>query len=72
MSKCPLCDSQNIRISYSKKILDYFFKWLLNRVPFRCRKCRLRFYRREPQLSTVLVEAAAVKQWTDGLRNGRY
>jgi len=34
MHKCPLCDSQNIRISYSKKIRDYFFKWFLNRVPF--------------------------------------
>jgi len=71
MQKCPLCDSQNIRISYSKKIPDYFVKWFLNRVPFRCRKCRLRFYSREPQLSSVLMEAAAVRQWAKGLHNHR-
>ena len=71
MQKCPLCESQHIRISYSKKIRDYFFKWFLNRVPFRCRKCRLRFYSREPQLSSVLMEAAAVRQWAKGLDNRR-
>jgi hypothetical protein len=72
MQKCPLCDSQNIRISYSKKIRDYFFKWFLHSVPFRCRKCRLRFYRREPQQSTEYIrDAAAVRQLTDGLRHRR-
>jgi len=52
MRRCPRCDSQYIRISYSKKMLDNFAWWFLSRVPFRCRKCRLRFYRREPQQNT--------------------
>ena len=47
MRRCPRCDSQYIRVSYSRKILDHLVWWLLNRIAFRCRKCRLRFYRRE-------------------------
>lgn len=52
MPNCPRCDSQYIRASYSKSTLDSVVKWLLNNVPFRCRKCRLRFYSREPQQNT--------------------
>ena len=64
-AKVPSLRFPKLRISYSKKIPDYFVKWFLNRVPFRCRKCRLRFYSREPQLSSVLMEAAAVRQWAE-------
>ena len=49
---CPRCNSQDIRISYSTKTLDYLARWLLDRVPFRCRTCRSRFYCRERQEST--------------------
>ena len=44
LTSCPQCDSQDIRFSHSTKILD-FLATFLNRVPFRCRKCHLRFYR---------------------------
>jgi hypothetical protein len=52
MQKCPRCDSQYIRASCSKSTLDSVVKWLLNKLPFRCRKCRVRFYSREPQHGT--------------------
>jgi hypothetical protein len=68
MRRCPRCGSQYIRASYSKKVLDKFIWWFLNRVPFRCRKCRLRFYRREqPQNTDYVKGTAAVRQvnrWT--------
>ena len=54
MLRCPRCDSQYVRISCSKKILDNIFWWFLNKVPFRCCLCRLRFYRRYPEESTVI------------------
>ena len=69
---CPRCDSPDIRNSYSTGILDFLFRELLDRVPFRCRHCRLRFYRKTPQQNDVLREAAAVKRWTDGLRKRLY
>ena len=72
MLRCPRCDSQYVRISYSKKILDNFFWWFRDKLPFRCRRCRLRFYRREPEESTFIEDTAAVRQWTDGLRSRRY
>ena len=71
ITNCPRCNSQDIRISHSTKILDYFARWLLDRVPFRCRKCRLRFYCQDPQESTLLREAAAVRLWTGRLRKRR-
>lgn len=52
MHRCPRCGSQYVRISYSRKMLDSLAWWFLNRVAFRCRKCRLRFYRKEPQQNT--------------------
>jgi hypothetical protein len=69
---CPRCDSRDTRISQSTAVLDFLFRQLLDRVPFRCRNCRLRFYRRRPQQSEVLRVAAAVKRWTDGLRKRPY
>lgn len=72
VTRCPLCDSQYIRVSHSKKILDFFVRLFLDKAPFRCRKCRFRFYMREPQVSTAYFrEAASVRQWTEGLRNRR-
>src|SRR5262245_11417613 len=68
LPSCPRCDSQDTRFSHSANILDFLLRQLLDRVPFRCRHCRLRFYRKTPQQSAVLREAAAVKRWTDGLR----
>ena len=69
-TKCPLCASQDVRISHSRTILDFFVTLFLDRVPFRCRKCRLRFYRPEPQVNTdYFRDAAAVRQWTERLRN---
>jgi hypothetical protein len=70
VTRCPLCDSQYIRVSHSKRIFDFFVRLFLDKVPFRCRKCRLRFYMREPQVSTAYFrEAASVRQWTQGLHN---
>lgn len=67
--QCPRCESRDIRISYSKTILDLFFSWFLDKVPFRCRNCRLRFYLREPEESTEYFESvASVKRWADRLR----
>jgi len=70
-TNCPRCNSEDIRISYSTKILDCLAKWLLDRVPFRCRKCRLRFYCPDQHESTLLKEAAAVRLWTGRLRKRR-
>jgi hypothetical protein len=70
-ASCPHCHSQDIRVSHSTKILDFFARLFLNRVPFRCRNCHLRFYRQDPQLSTVLADAAAVRRWTDRLPKRR-
>ena len=69
---CPRCDSQDTRMSQSTFVLDFLFMRLLDRVPFRCRHCRLRFYRTRPQQSEVIRVAAAVKRWTDGLRKRPY
>ena len=67
---CPRCTSQDIRISHSKTILDFFVRLFLDRVPFRCCKCRSRFYGQEPQVNTdYFREAAAVTRWTEQLRN---
>jgi transcription elongation factor Elf1 len=69
---CPRCDSHDVRNSYSTAVLDFLFKQLLDRVPLRCRHCRLRFYCKAPQQNEVLREAAAVRRWTDGLRKRLY
>ena len=69
MLRCPRCDSQHIRASYSKSTLDSVVKWLLNKVPFRCRKCRLRFYRREPQQSTT-TSASTIAPWAPFTHRG--
>ena len=65
MPNCPRCDSQYIRGSHSRKIMDFLVELFFDTVPFRCRKCRLRFYQRQPEETTFIREAAALKQWSD-------
>jgi hypothetical protein len=61
LTNCPRCGSNEIRLSHSRWILDFFFREFLDRVPFRCRNCRRRVHLR-PQLSKVLNDAAAVRR----------
>ncbi len=69
-TKCPRCGSLYIRASYSKAVQDLFFSWFFNKVPFRCRNCRFRFYLREPEKNTEYFRSTeAVRQWTERLRN---
>jgi len=42
--KCPKCGSPDIRRSKSEGFVAFAFQ-LLGRWPFRCRSCRVRFYR---------------------------
>jgi predicted nucleic-acid-binding Zn-ribbon protein len=48
---CPGCGSHNVRESHSERLLDFLVE-LFNFVPFRCRHCRNRFYRRDVGVDT--------------------
>ena len=41
---CPKCGSTDVRRSRGEGMLAFFFS-LLGRMPFRCRSCRIKFYR---------------------------
>ena len=71
---CPLCESRNIRISYSRTVLDPVVRQILNRVPYRCRKCRLRFYKRHTEANPALTlkAAAAVRRWMEFFGTGSH
>lgn len=43
MIACPVCQSEDVRASWSTRITDVFHR-LRGRVPFRCRQCRQRFF----------------------------
>jgi hypothetical protein len=45
MPKCPNCDGQNVRLSHSLSFQDTLLA-LLRIVPYRCRVCQHRFYKR--------------------------
>jgi hypothetical protein len=45
MPKCPVCDGQNVRPSHTVSLQDTLLG-LLRYVPYRCRVCQHRFYKR--------------------------
>ena len=42
--KCPKCESVDVRRSKPEGLLGTLFS-MLGRYPFRCRSCRVKFYR---------------------------
>ena len=45
---CPKCGSIDIRPSRKSAVVGAFFE-MLGRRPFRCRTCRIKFYRAVPE-----------------------
>lgn len=55
---CPKCGSRDVRGSYA----DGFWAFVCSkfgRWPFRCRSCRLQFYRRVPRPSELLLASSS-------------
>jgi predicted RNA-binding Zn-ribbon protein involved in translation (DUF1610 family) len=44
---CPKCGSTDVRRAKSEGVVVMFFQ-IFGRFPFRCRSCRVRFYRYAP------------------------
>lgn len=43
MLKCPVCDSENVRVSHSRRLWEFAYEWRgLQR--YRCRDCRATFH----------------------------
>jgi hypothetical protein len=43
MPECPVCDSDNVRVSFRTPVWEFFCRWQgLQR--YRCRECRKTFY----------------------------
>jgi hypothetical protein len=45
MPECPNCHGRNVRLSHTSSLLDRLVG-IVNYVPFRCRVCQARFYKR--------------------------
>ena len=45
-ARCALCGSRDVRPSWNIGLMDRIYG-LFKCVPYRCRSCRIRFYRRE-------------------------
>jgi hypothetical protein len=48
MPKCPNCEGQNVRQSHSISLPGTLLA-LLRMLPYRCRVCQYRFYKRRPK-----------------------
>jgi len=46
--RCPACGRTDVRKSHSRNLRDIFMQFI-NKRPFRCRACKLRFYRHSPK-----------------------